>query len=69
LTTLTSASTARGLAALIDSSKRKNYPCISIGPITTKDAMSLGFSVVAEAKTSSIPALVDAVIHYFSTSH
>jgi uroporphyrinogen III methyltransferase/synthase len=64
LATLTSASTARGLAEGLPLYRRALIPVASIGPITTAAARELGFKVAAEAKTSTIESLVDAVTSY-----
>ncbi|MDR0355877.1 MAG: uroporphyrinogen-III C-methyltransferase [Deltaproteobacteria bacterium] len=67
LATLTSASTAKGLAAHVPPAERSSLPVASIGPITTKAAEEAGFAVVAEAKTATIAALTEAVINYFTS--
>ncbi len=61
LVTLTSSSTATGLANLIPEAERKNYPAASIGPVTSQTARELGFPVVIEAGESTIDSLVRAV--------
>jgi uroporphyrinogen III methyltransferase/synthase len=66
LATLTSASTAQGLAEHIPEVVRGSVQVASIGPITTKTAQSLGFNVVTEAKSSTIDSLVEAVAECLS---
>jgi uroporphyrinogen III methyltransferase/synthase len=66
LATLTSASTARGLAVHISEENRSSVPVVSIGPITTKAAVDLGFKVVSEASHSTIDSLVEAITQYLS---
>lgn len=68
LTTLTSSSTAEGLADLFDKEARAALPAASIGPVTTRTAIELGFNVVAESSEATIPALVSAISNYFSQS-
>ncbi len=62
LTTVTSSSTAEGLAQMIPLAERLKYKVASIGPITTKTARSLGFEVVTEAEKFTIDGLVEAVL-------
>jgi len=66
LTTLTSSSTALGLAARVPESERALFPAASIGPVTTRTALDLGFPVAVEAYESTISGLVEAVTRYFS---
>ncbi|MDR1085576.1 MAG: uroporphyrinogen-III C-methyltransferase [Deltaproteobacteria bacterium] len=66
LVTLTSASTARGLAALLDPSERSGYPAVSIGPITTQAAKEEGLKVVAESPAATIDSLVKTAALYLS---
>jgi uroporphyrinogen III methyltransferase/synthase len=61
LTTLTSASCASGLAALIPKEKRSIIKTVSIGPITTKAAKDYGFPGIGEAKVSLIKGLVSVI--------
>jgi uroporphyrinogen-III synthase len=56
LVVLASASGARALAGL-----RTDLPCVSIGPVTSGEARSLGLEVVAEARTHDLDGLVAAV--------
>lgn len=56
LVVLASASAARALAAL-----RTDLPCVSIGPVTSREARSAGLRVVAEAPTHDLDGLVVAV--------
>ena len=54
-----SGSAVRGFLALGGST---GWPAITIGPRTTKEAKTLGFSVIAEATTQSAEALAAAVV-------
>jgi len=56
LVVLASASAARALTAL-----RTDLSCVSIGPVTSGAARSLGLEVVAEARTHDLDGLVAAV--------
>jgi len=56
LVVLASASAARALAAL-----RRDLACVSIGPVTSKEARDLGLTVVAEAESHDLDGLVAAV--------
>jgi uroporphyrinogen III methyltransferase/synthase len=60
LTTLTSTSTAEGLAAIIPEKDRYRLPCASIGPVTTSAARALGFTIAVESESATIGALVEA---------
>jgi uroporphyrinogen III methyltransferase/synthase len=62
LTTLTSASTAEGLASVIDCTKRHLFPTVSIGPITTQAAAELGFTVKTQALKATIGDLISACV-------
>ena len=56
LAVLASASAARALAAL-----RTDLACVSIGPVTSKEARDLGLTVVSEAESHDLDGLVAAV--------
>ena len=56
LVVLSSASAAKALAAL-----RTDLPCVSIGPVTSREARALGVEVVGEARTHDLDGLVAAV--------
>jgi uroporphyrinogen-III synthase len=56
LVVLASASAARALARL-----RRDLACVSIGPVTSAEAVRLGLRIVAEARTHDVDGLVDAV--------
>ena len=56
LTVLASASAARALATV-----RTDFPCVSIGPVTTAEAERSGLRVVAEAQDHDLDGLVTAV--------
>jgi uroporphyrinogen III methyltransferase/synthase len=60
LATLTSASTAKGLAQHIPMDRRACLPVASIGPITSMAAADLGFKVAREARISTIEGRVEA---------
>ncbi|MGL4208367.1 MAG: uroporphyrinogen-III C-methyltransferase [Candidatus Adiutrix sp.] len=62
LVTFTSASTARGLAAMLAPSDRQKYRGVAMGPVTREAAESLGFPIVGEAAESTIEGLVAAVL-------
>jgi uroporphyrinogen III methyltransferase/synthase len=66
LVTLTSSSTAAGLAAIVPPEERRNFKAASIGPITSQTARKLGFQVVAEAKRADLESLIAAVREYFA---
>ncbi|MDR2339202.1 MAG: uroporphyrinogen-III C-methyltransferase [Deltaproteobacteria bacterium] len=61
---LASASTARGLAEIVPEERRGDFPCVSIGPITTAEARRLGLKVATEAQESTIPGLVKATLGF-----
>ncbi len=56
LVAIASASAARALARL-----RSDLACVSIGPVTTEEARSVGLQVVAEAETHDLEGFVAAV--------
>ena len=56
LAVVASASAVRALAAL-----RTDLACVSIGPVTSKEARDLGLTVVAEAESHDLDGLVAAV--------
>lgn len=62
--TFTSASTARNMVELLGDEKRllSDVKVASIGPITTQAARDLGLTVAAEAASSTIADLVEAMI-------
>ncbi|MDR2200198.1 MAG: uroporphyrinogen-III C-methyltransferase [Deltaproteobacteria bacterium] len=62
LSTITSASTARGLSGLVPEGLRVKFPCASIGPVTTAEARRLGFPVALEAEVSTVSGLVEAIL-------
>lgn len=67
--TLTSASSVRSLATLLEASGLvipQGVVLASIGPITTQAARDLGYEPAVEAQEATIPALVDALAGYFS---
>jgi uroporphyrinogen III methyltransferase/synthase len=66
LATLTSSSTAEALAALVEPKDRRLLPIASIGPVTSKTARALGFSVAVESEPSTIEALAKAAADYLS---
>ncbi|MDR2353287.1 MAG: uroporphyrinogen-III C-methyltransferase [Deltaproteobacteria bacterium] len=66
LITLTSSSTARGLATLIRKNQRKKYNVASIGPITSQTAEQLGFHVAVESQVATIQGLVEAIQSYLN---
>jgi uroporphyrinogen III methyltransferase/synthase len=65
--TLTSPSTARGLAELAgDQVDLDSLHSVCIGPVTAEAARQLGFRVVATAEIHTIEGLVQAVGRYFA---
>ncbi len=60
--TFTSSSTAENFFNSLRNGHRLNAKIISIGPVTSKTIRQCGFSVTREAKVSTIPGLVDAVL-------
>jgi uroporphyrinogen III methyltransferase/synthase len=60
--TFTSSSTAAGLAEILPMEERQKFRAVSIGPITTKTAVELGFQVVAEAERATVDSLAEAVV-------
>jgi len=67
--TLTSASTARSLVALLNASGLTLPPCValaSIGPITSEAIRDLGYEPAIEATEATIPALISAVEKLFN---
>jgi len=66
--TLTSPSTARGLAALAgDLVDLDSLHTVCIGPVTAEAARQFGFQVVATAETHTIEGLVQAVGRYLAS--
>ncbi|HXE08451.1 MAG TPA: uroporphyrinogen-III synthase [Acidobacteriaceae bacterium] len=67
--TFTSASTAKNLAALLESARLdlpKEIVRASIGPVTTNALRELGLMPHVEAREATITALVDALAAHFS---
>ena len=67
--TLTSASTARSLVALMDAAGLalpSDIALVSIGPITSQALRELGHEPATEAREATIPALVEALVSLFS---
>ena len=77
--TFTSSSTVRNFRALLERAAAldgsgasgidelmRDVACLSIGPVTSKTALELGFQVVAEASEYTIPGLVQAVEDHFA---
>jgi uroporphyrinogen-III synthase len=56
LVVLASASAARAFASL-----RVDLPCVTIGPVTSAEALRVGLDVVAEATSHDLDGLVEAV--------
>jgi uroporphyrinogen III methyltransferase/synthase len=61
LVTLTSASSVRGYVDAVGEVAARRAPAASIGPVTTEAARRAGLEVAAEATTSTIAGLVEAV--------
>lgn len=69
--TFTSASTARNLNAMLESSGLRlplGTVLASIGPITSQAMRELGLEPTVEAAEATIPALTEAIAHHFETS-
>ncbi len=64
LVTFASGAAVDGFVALVGMDRAKKTRAVSIGPITSATARGHGISVVAEAKESTIDALVEAVRAY-----
>ena len=62
--TFTSSSTAKNFVTLYGRDALKNSTAASIGPVTTKTLMGLGFKAPIEAKQYDIPGLVEAIEGY-----
>ena len=60
--TFTSSSTAQNFFESLKNGKKINAKIISIGPVTSKTIRDQGFKVNREAKESTIPGLVKAVL-------
>ncbi|MDR1395891.1 MAG: uroporphyrinogen-III synthase, partial [Deltaproteobacteria bacterium] len=67
LVTLTSASTAQGLAACLTAGPRSRIKAVSIGPITTQAAQAAGLAVVAQSPDPSMDSLTRTIAEYFSS--
>ena len=68
--TFTSGSTARNLAALLESAGVCMPPYVllaSIGPITSQAMRELGYEPAIEARKATIPALVEALVAHFNS--
>jgi uroporphyrinogen III methyltransferase/synthase len=61
IATVTSASCARGLAAWVPSAERARIKVASIGPIATREAKALGFTVAAESALATVASLAEAI--------
>ena len=68
---LTSGSTAKNLVRMLSTSDTVislEKPAIAvIGPVTRRAVLKLGLHVDIEPEVATIPALVDAIQHYFET--
>lgn len=71
LLTFTSSSTVRHFVSLAKSPKElKGHRCAVIGPITAETAEEYGLQVVVQARKSTIPDLLEAIVCYFNeTEH
>jgi len=71
LLTFTASSTVDNFVSLLDDSalvKARQVPVASIGPLTTKTAEILGFSVAVEPDNSTLDDMVEAIARYFAQS-
>lgn len=69
--TLTSASTARSLIALLETANLalpRTIALASIGPVTTAAIRELGYSPTIEAEEATIPALIEAIRQHFAST-
>jgi uroporphyrinogen III methyltransferase/synthase len=66
LVTFTSASSVKAFVAAVGAEASRKAPAASIGPITTTAVREAGFDVAIEARVSTIPGLVEAIIDHFS---
>ena len=66
LVTLTSASSVDALVGAVGAEVAARVPVASIGPVTSEAARRAGLIVALEATTSTIPGLVEAIVHYFA---
>jgi uroporphyrinogen III methyltransferase/synthase len=64
--TFTSSSTVQNFVAVAGATPLAGIPVVSIGPITTRTARSLGIEVTAEAKVFTVEGLVEAVLGLYS---
>ena len=67
LVTFTSASSVSAFADAVGRDAVAGVPGASIGPITTAAARGVGVDVIVEAKHSTIPGLVSAIVDHFAT--
>ena len=63
--TLTSSSTAQFFVDAVGAEAARVAPVVSIGPVTSATARTLGLRVGVEAEAASIEGLVEAVVRYF----
>ena len=68
LVTYTAGSAVRAFVDAVGADAARRVAAASIGPVTSDVARELGLSVVAEAKVSTMPALVDAIARHFASS-
>jgi uroporphyrinogen-III synthase len=66
--TFTSSSTVQNFVAMAGTSSLEGIQVVSIGPVTSKTARSLGLSVDAEAQPYTIDGLVGAILERFARS-
>jgi uroporphyrinogen-III synthase len=62
LVTFTSASAVHGYVAAVGPDVARSAPAATIGPVTSGAAREMGISIAVEARESTIPGLVHAVI-------
>ena len=60
--TFTSSSTVQNFAAALGASALAATKAISIGPVTTHTARSLGIEVAAQARVFTVDGLVEAIL-------
>ncbi len=62
MVTFTSASAVRAYVEAVGEKLAKKAPAATIGPVTSEAAREAGLIVLAEATTSTIPGLVQALV-------
>lgn len=69
LLTFTSSSTVKNFVAMLEADELQRaleLPVAAIGPITAETAREKGFTVLVQPDRHTVPALVEAIVDYFS---